>query len=463
MVANLVRMAKVHYSRVSRRLFTATACVWLGLGSGLKAEDFPKSKIVQVHDPAATRHFKPHPKRIAAMVETGLTRTTGQPTIKAAWTQLLTPQDTVGLKVNAETGVFAGTRPAVVRAVIESLLKAGIAPDRIVIWDREMEDLQRAGYDQMAKHYRIQLAAAADAGFDAWDPYERKAFFFKLAKGDRLYGQKEYDNASHLSQLITQRLSVIISIQSPTFFNNRGATGHLSDLALASVDNVRRFYYAQQHFRADMPDLCHRIAWSHTLAGKPFRSALDSTQQDSLAAARAFSLLPTSGKPPFFYYQKISEQPLPPHTAVLSAKQEAEKTKTPQEITLFHEGQAWKQLVLPEGRTVLKRDNTPEDAMHLSKLRFHITDALICQYHHGGLTRPDYAAAVNELWFSRDPLALDVMADAMIHRLRRQASLPQGISQESMLRPAQNNFLLGNVYPADWDVRTIKLGDRAPE
>lgn len=463
MVANLHNMAKAHYSRLSRQLFTALICGMLLCLGDLKAQEIPKSRVVKVQDKGATRHFKPHVQRVANMVEAGLINVTDQPDPKAAWTHLLSPKDIVGLKVNAEAGPLVGTRPAVVAAVIESLLQGGISPDRIIIWDREMEDLKRAGYDAMARKYRVGVAGAAETGFDEWDPYTRKAFYFRLTKGDRLYGQKEIDNASHLSRLVTQRLTAIISIQSPTYFSTRGATGHLTDLALASVDNVRRFYHARQHFRADMPDLCHRIAWSHTLAGKQFRVALDNTTQDAGAAAQAFSLFRTTGKPPFFYFQKVSEQPLPPNAAVLLAKQEAEKEKTPQEIALFHEGMAWKQLVLPGGRLVLKRDNTPEDAMHLSKLRLHITDALICQYHHGGLARPDYAAAINELWFSPDPLALDLLADEMIQKLRTAASLPKNITQGSMLRPAQNNFLLGNAHPDDWDLRTINLGDREPE
>ena len=42
--------------------------------------------------------------------------------------------------------MLSGTRPAVVAAVIQGLLAAGLPPTNIVIWDKHTYDLRDAGY-----------------------------------------------------------------------------------------------------------------------------------------------------------------------------------------------------------------------------------------------------------------------------------------------------------------------------
>ena len=96
------------------------------------------------------------------------------------------------------------------------------------------------------------------------------------------------------------------------------------------------------------------------------------------------------------------------------------------------------------------------------KLRLHIADALLCQFHQGDQSRPDYATAINELWISRDPVALDALSAELIASLRRSLNLPVRRSPDAILRYAAKMYL-GSDRREDWDLKTIKLEDRAPE
>ena len=80
----------------------------------------------------------------------------------------------------------------------------------------------------------------------------------------------------------------------------------------------------------------------------------------------------------------------------------------------------------------------------------------------GDQSRPDYATAINELWISRDPVALDALSAELIASLRRSLNLPVRRAPDAILRYASKMYL-GSDRREDWDLKTIKLGARAPE
>ena len=131
MFADRAHLAKVHYSRLNRGLFTAGLLLFT---LSLLAQDSNKSLVVKVRDPMATHFFKPNPERVRAMVHTGVQRVTGEKTSVAAWSSMFTPKDVVGIKVNSRSGTLIGTRPSVVAAVIASLW----ARDPSVFWCPDM-------------------------------------------------------------------------------------------------------------------------------------------------------------------------------------------------------------------------------------------------------------------------------------------------------------------------------------
>ena len=122
----------------------------------------PHAKVVIVQDPNATDAFQPRENHIRTMVERGITTLTGKPTASAAWLSLVSTQDTVGIKVFSEPGPNSGTRPAVVAAVIQQLLAAGLPPKQIIIWDKHQTDLRLAGYFDLAKRFGVRVAGSAE-------------------------------------------------------------------------------------------------------------------------------------------------------------------------------------------------------------------------------------------------------------------------------------------------------------
>ena len=93
------------------------------------------ARILAVSDEAALDRFVPNEGVVELMFESLLQGFTNTAHPKEAWEQFLQPEDVVGIKVLCEPGRLSGTRPAVVKAVIRSLGKAGVAPSRVVVWD----------------------------------------------------------------------------------------------------------------------------------------------------------------------------------------------------------------------------------------------------------------------------------------------------------------------------------------
>jgi len=55
----------------------------------------------------------------------------------------------------------------------------------------------------------------------------------------------------------------------------------------------------------------------------------------------------------------------------------------------------------------------------------NITDALIGQYEGGSRGLLQYSTVLDQLWFSRDPVALDTLAIKELQRRRRAADAPE--------------------------------------
>jgi hypothetical protein len=280
-----------------------------------------RARVLVTHDPGATSTFIPAPQRISEMVDQGLTRLLGKPTVQEAWLSLISTQDTVGIKVLTGPGSTIGTRPAVVEAVVTSLLAAGLPPDQIVIWDRSFSDLQAAGMVTLARRHGVQVAGSADGGYDPQTFYET-SLLGRLVWGDLEFGRDGpgVGRRSYASRLVSQRLTRIISISPLLNHNVVGVSGHLYGLTMGGVDNTLRF----------------------------------------------------------------------------------------------------------EGNAARLAEAVPELMAELfaDKFVLGIVDALICQYQ--GESRPllHYSTVLNQLWFSTDPVALDVLAIEELERQRQLAEIP---------------------------------------
>ncbi len=409
-------LAKVRYSRAGRILFTLV----LGLGFSLSAQSAEpeKTRVIRVHDAAATRFLTPNPARVRAMLDRALPKFTGQPTPRAAWRTLVKLTDVIGLKVDAHHGPMAGTRPALVEAVARSLMDAGIPARQIVIWDRSLEELKKAGYARMAKALGVRLAGARDAGYES-HPHFDVTLTHPLQPGDRFFGKPEdaqLKRLSHLSKLLTRDLTCIINLHPLIAHPVTGSRGHLDALGLDSVDNTARFEKSHHHRRLAVPNLYLMAAYSHALPPARVTAALKPN-----ASARALLLQPTSGKE-FFYFHGTGDEALPLARALRDALKAAtaKGNDEAQAVLVLDETIAWRQHLLPNGGSVLGAHQLRTDrGLPAPRVRLCITDALLCQFHLADSRRADYATTLNELWLSTDPVALDMMAAERIVKLRQ--------------------------------------------
>jgi uncharacterized protein (DUF362 family) len=275
-----------------------------------------------VTDPEATDAFRPRAQKIRAMLNRSITDLTEKATPAEAWQSLVSKQDVVGIKVFSPPGPNSGTRPAVVAAVVEGLLAAGLPPRHIIVWDKQTTDLRLAGYFDLAKRYGIRVAGSAQAGYDDKVFYET-AFLGNLVWGDLEFGKKGegVGRKSFVSKLVTREITKIINIAPLLNHNLAGVSGNLYSLATGSVDNINRF----------------------------------ESDADRLATA------------------------------------------------------------IPEiyGLTNLN-----------DHVALNIVDALICQYEGGERGLLHYSATLNQLRFSRDPVALDVLSLQELARQRQAAGAP---------------------------------------
>ncbi len=304
------------------------AACWLGILT-LRAtalDSFSTGRIAEagasvliIENPGATEAFSPLPAVVQEMVRRGITELTGKPNPREAWLSLVSTQDTVGLKVYSKPGPNSGTRPAVVAAVAQALIAAGLPPRQIIVWDKDELELRDAGFFKLGEELGVRVAASAKAGWDSTNYYETP-LIGNLVFGDLEFEKKEegIGRKSHVSKLVSQELTKIINITPLLNDNAAGVCGNLYSLALGSVDNTHRF------------------------EGEPARLA---------QAVPELYAMPILGD-----------------------------------------------------RVVL-----------------NITDALICQYEGGQRGLLHYSTVLNQLRFSRDPVALDILSVKELDRQRRQA------------------------------------------
>jgi hypothetical protein len=241
--------------------------LWALLAGGFSAgaQDFfaPRAtnaaaRIVIVQGQNLLNTYVPIDDRVDAAFNCGLAQFTLNTNIPEAWRSIVSTNDTVGIKVFSEPGPLTGTRPAVVAAVARGLLAAGVPPDQIIIWDRHAADLRNAGFFSLAQNLGVGCVGAAESGYDT------NIFYLPDAPiiGALVWGDVEFGNTnagtgkkSFVSNLVSRRLTKIISVTPLINENSAGVCGHFFSLSLGSVDNVRRFEDSGDRLSIALPEI----------------------------------------------------------------------------------------------------------------------------------------------------------------------------------------------------------------
>jgi hypothetical protein len=314
----------------------------------------PRARVVEVENSHATVAFDPQPKVVQGMVDRGILKLTGKSDLKQAWRMFVSPSDVVGIKVYSYPGASSGTRPAVVGAVIEGLLKAGVPPSQIIIWDKRLLDLRLAGFDELASRYQVRLEGASESGYD------ENVFYDNSILGTLVSGDLDFDRNgkttgrnSYITKLLTRTITKIINVSPLLNHNQAGVCGNLYSLAMGSVDNTLRFESSPERLATAVPEIYAKPALSDHVV-------------------------------------------------------------------------------------------------------LNITDALIAQYQGEKMSLLHYSMALNQIWLSKDSVALDVLAIQELDRERQERNIESGNDNPGLYHNASFFLELGVDDPAKIRIEKTK-------
>lgn len=170
------------------------------------------------------------------MIDSALQKLTGAPSASEAWRHLFAPRDVVGIKVNCLAGRGLSTHPELVQGIVKGLRAAGIGEDRIIIWDRLSEDLERAGYTINVDGSGVRCYGTNAPGAD----YERRLTVIGSV-------------GSRLSRILTKQCTAVINVPVLKDHSIAGISVGLKNY-FGAIDNPNKYH--QDGCNPYVADLC---------------------------------------------------------------------------------------------------------------------------------------------------------------------------------------------------------------
>ena len=237
---------------MSRLSIAVAVALFLPLCAGAAPPAEPTSTVFFAQDDQSIDRFAENPERSRAMVNALVLAATGQTDLAKAWRSLVTPADRVGIKVATAGGRTFSSHHGVVSAIVSGLEAAGVPRERILVWDRNSDDLRAAGYLPRADRYEVR-AIDPPRGFDRDAPITTP-MLGKLMWGDLLFAEKQrvpfgkgkdesdqLSGISHLARIVSREVTKIVNV--PVLSDERGCgvAGAIYNATIPNVDNWRRF------------------------------------------------------------------------------------------------------------------------------------------------------------------------------------------------------------------------------
>jgi hypothetical protein len=181
------------------------------------------------------------------MVDQLVIAATQQPDLARAWRSLVTPADRVGIKVSTTGGRYFASHRGIVEAIVDGLSEAGVPRSRILIWDRDAEDLREAGFLPRFQGCEVR-AIDIPRGYDRQSPFIGGGLG-RLIWGDVLFREKkrgrndadELSSTSFLASILSRDVTKIINVPVLADEAGCGVSGALYNVTVPNVDNWRRF------------------------------------------------------------------------------------------------------------------------------------------------------------------------------------------------------------------------------
>ncbi|HXY10012.1 MAG TPA: DUF362 domain-containing protein [Terriglobales bacterium] len=139
-----------------------------------------------------------------------------------AWKRLVRPQQKIGLKVNVLGGRGLSSNLPLVEAVCERLQEAGIRASDIVIWDRDSDELEHAGFHVSTAGNRVQCFGTDRVGYE-----EELVSYGKVA--------------SRLSRILTRSCDLLINVPVLKDHDGAGITAALKNM-YGAIHNPNKFH-----------------------------------------------------------------------------------------------------------------------------------------------------------------------------------------------------------------------------
>ncbi len=192
-----------------------------------------KGHVTRVH---AENSIDPETERVDAgvvrrMIAEGMRGMTGDKDERDAWARFFTPQDIVGLKVNCSGAPNVMTNPEIVTDVVQNLIKIGVPPKQIYIYEKFKNQMDTVRYEQYVPGGVNVVAAEERRGnILGYDPsvYVEADFF------------GEEDTRSFMVRLVSETLTKIINLPNMKEHRAAGVTGCLKNIAYGHFSNVDR-------------------------------------------------------------------------------------------------------------------------------------------------------------------------------------------------------------------------------
>ena len=223
------------------------------------------STIYFAHDPTALDHFEENPAVTRRMVDRLVCAITGKPDTEQAWRSLVSPADRVGIKVAASGGRYFGSHRGIVEAILSGLEQAGIPRSRVIVWDRDLDDLRAARFVARRGGYEV-------ASVPPITGYDRTAVFSapvlgKLIWGDALFDEKQgklgkkisdadqLSSNSCLASVLSKQVTKIINVPVLSDEAGCGVAGAIYNMTVPNIDNWRRFTQTEGDGASGLLDL----------------------------------------------------------------------------------------------------------------------------------------------------------------------------------------------------------------
>ncbi len=199
------------------------------------------------------------------MVDRIVRAATGQNDSVKAWRSLVAPTDRVGIKIAAAGGRYFASHHGIVEAILDGLGQAGVPRSRVIIWDREADDLRSAGYLSERGGYQV-VSIPPTGGFDRSAQFTAP-FLGKLIWGDLLFAEKQgkfgkrfaaadqLSSSSYLATVLSKQVTKVINVPVLSDEAGCGVAGAIYNMTVPNIDNWRRFTQTDSDGASGLLDL----------------------------------------------------------------------------------------------------------------------------------------------------------------------------------------------------------------